>query len=48
EAAPTTVTAGWANERRAGAIVRESRKDWRDTRDAILLRVADSMKSRAK
>jgi hypothetical protein len=43
EAAPTTVTAGWANERRAGAVVRESRKDWRDTRDAILLRVAESM-----
>lgn len=48
EAAPATVVAGWANERRAGAVVRESRKDWRDTRDAILLRVADSMKVRGK
>jgi hypothetical protein len=46
EAMPSTVVAGWANERRAGAVVRESRPDWRDTRDAILLRVADSMKVR--
>lgn len=48
EAKPTTVTAGWQNERRAGAVVRESRADWRDTRDAILLRVADSMRVRGK
>lgn len=48
EAKPATVTAGWANERRAGAVVREVRKDWRDTRDAILLRVAESMKVRGK
>lgn len=48
EAAPATVLAGWANERRAGAVVRESRKDWRDTRDAVLLRVADSMKTRGR
>lgn len=45
-AEPATVLAGWANERRAGAVVRESRRDWRDTRDAILLRVADSMRVR--
>lgn len=48
EAAPTTVVAGWQNEHRAGAVVRESRPDWKDTRDAILLRVADSMKVRAE
>ncbi|UKA59161.1 hypothetical protein [Arthrobacter sp. FW306-2-2C-D06B] len=48
EAAPSTVTVGWANSRRAGAVVRESRRDWRDTRDAILLRVAESMKVRGK
>ncbi|SDK79222.1 hypothetical protein [Arthrobacter sp. ok362] len=48
EAAPATVTAGWANERRAGAVVRESRKDWRDTRDAVLMRVAQSMEARGK
>jgi len=47
-AAPSTVVAGWANERRAGAVVRESRPEWRDTRDAILLRVAASMKVRGK
>jgi len=48
EAAPMTTLGGWQNERRAGAIVRESRPDWRDTRDAILLRVADSMRVRGK
>jgi hypothetical protein len=48
EASPATVMAGWANERRAGAVVRESRKDWRDTRDAILLRVAESMEARGR
>lgn len=47
-AGPATVTVGWANERRAGAVVRESRRDWRDTRDAILLRVAASMEVRGK
>ena len=47
-AQPATVLAGWANERRAGAIVRETRPDWRDTRDAILNRVAESMESRGK
>ena len=46
EAAPSTVTVGWANERRAGAVVRESRKDWRDWREAILVRVLDAMSIR--
>lgn len=46
EAANTTVTAGWRNERRAGAVVREVLPDGRDARDAILLRVADSMRVR--
>jgi len=46
EAANTTVTAGWANERRAGAVVRESERDWRDSRDRILLRVAGAMSVR--
>lgn len=43
EAKPATVTAGWRNERRAGAIVSEVVPDGRDSRDAILLRVAESM-----
>ena len=43
EAASATVTAGWANERRAGAVVRESTHHWRDSRDRILLRVAGAM-----
>lgn len=43
EAKPSTVTAGWQNERRRGAVVRESRRDWRDSRDAILVRVTQAM-----
>lgn len=43
EAERATVTAGWQNERRSGAVVRESRQEWRDWRDAILVRVLASM-----
>jgi hypothetical protein len=39
----STVTAGWRNERRAGAVVRETRQDWEDWREAILVRVTRSM-----
>jgi len=42
----SVVTAGWRNERRAGAVVRESRQDWKDTRDAILVRVTEAMRGR--
>lgn len=45
---PTIVTAGWANEQRAGAVVRETRRDWRDVRDTVLLKVADAMGRRGK
>lgn len=48
EAAPAKVTAGWNNEQRAGAVVREVDPDWEDWRDRILLRVAESMKVRKK
>ena len=48
ESAPATVTAGWRNERRAGAVVRESRKDWRDTRDSVLVRVTQAMEVRGR
>lgn len=48
EAAATTVTAGWRNDRRAGAVVREVEHDWEDSRDRILLRVRDAMKVRKK
>lgn len=48
EAAGMTVTAGWANEKRSGAVVRESEAHWRDSRDAILLRVRDAMKVRKR
>jgi hypothetical protein len=44
----STVTAGWRNERRAGAVVRETRHDWKDWRDAILVRVARSMEVRRR
>jgi len=48
EAANQTVTAGWANEKRVGAVVRESEPHWRDWRDAVLLRTAEAMKVRAR
>lgn len=48
EAVPAKVTAGWNNEQRAGAVVREVERDWKDSRDAVLLRVADAMKVRKK
>jgi len=44
EAAPSTVTAGWKNERRSGAVVRETTPDVRDARNAILLRVMKTMR----
>lgn len=44
EAAPATVAAGWANELRAGAVVRETSPVYKDARDSILLRVAEAMK----
>jgi len=46
EAVRATVTAGWTNERRTGAIVRETAPDYRDSRDAILRRVIDAMGGR--
>ena len=48
EAKPATVTVGWQNERRRGAVVRESRQDWKDWRDAILVRVVRSMEMRGR
>lgn len=48
EAAPQTVRAGWKNEPRAGAVVREKEHDWRDSRDRVLLRVTASMKIRGQ
>lgn len=48
EAERSTVTAGWRNEHRAGAVVRESRQDWKDWREAILVRVTRSMEVRGR
>lgn len=44
EAKPATVTAGWDNELRAGAVVREKSPNYKDARDSILRRVVEAMK----
>ena len=41
--APYTVTSGRSNESRAGAIVYESERDFRDARDETLKRTAAAM-----
>jgi len=46
EAESQTVAAGWNNERRSGAVVRETDPHWKDWRDAVLLRVTNAMKER--
>lgn len=43
EASPKTVLAGWANDRRAGATVRETGPAWRGARERTLTRVAGLM-----
>lgn len=48
ESEPTTVVSGWANEKRAGAVVRETDPHWRDWRDAVLVRVTAAMKVRKR
>lgn len=37
DASPTTVRAGWANESRSGAVVRETSRDYRDVRNRTLV-----------
>lgn len=48
ESEASKVTAGWKNERRAGAVVKESEPHWRDERDAIMVRVIQAMEVRGK
>lgn len=48
EAKSKTVRAGWANEPRAGASVSEKERDWRDSRDAVLVRVTEAMRVRGR
>lgn len=48
EAKPQRVRAGWRNEARAGAVAREVKKDWRDSRDKVLIRVTEAMKVRGR
>lgn len=44
---PQPVRGGYQNELRAGASVYVVEDHWRDTRDAVLLRVAESMTRRS-
>ena len=48
EAHAAKVTSGWANEKRAGAVVREVKPHWRDWQDAVLVRVTAAMKVRRR
>lgn len=50
EAKGQTVHLGWKNEPRAGAAVseKEEGRDWRDSRDRVLLRVTASMAIRGR
>ena len=48
EAHAAKVTSGWANEKRAGAVVREVVPHWRDWDDAVLVRVTAAMKVRGR
>lgn len=48
EAKSQSVRAGWRNEARAGAVAREVKKDWRDSRDKVLIRVTEAMKVRQR
>lgn len=43
-----SVRAGWKNESRAGAVARVSVPHWRDSRDAVLVRVARAMAMRGQ
>lgn len=42
-ARPTVVTAGWDNERRAGATAYESKMHWDDWNNSVLKRTAAAM-----
>ena len=46
DAKSKTIRAGWSNEPRAGAVVSEVQKHWKDSRDGVLVRVAEGMKVR--
>lgn len=46
EAKSVKVRAGWANEHRYGASVAETEHHWKDSRDAVLVRVAAAMTQR--
>jgi hypothetical protein len=45
-AAPESVRSGWANEARAGAVVREVEHSYKDSRDRVLVTVAERMRVR--
>lgn len=43
DAESTIVRSGWNNEPRQGAVVKETTRHWRDSRDAVLIRVTQAM-----
>lgn len=45
---PTTVTVGYNNEERSGAVAYESKTHWADWRDTILKRTAAAMGRRTR
>jgi hypothetical protein len=45
-AAPRSVRSGWANEARAGAVVQEVEHSYKDSRDRVLVTVAERMRLR--
>lgn len=47
EAASSSVAGGWANEARAGAVVREVSRSARDARGRALLSVVEAMSRRS-
>lgn len=47
-AKPATLTSGWNNERRAGALAYESKYHWDDWRNAVLKRTAAAMGRRSR
>lgn len=44
----TPVRVGWNHEKRHGVSVQEVKRDWRDSRNAILVRVSAAMTIRGK
>lgn len=46
QASRRTVTAGWRNESRAGAVISQTSSSWRAERDRVLVQVASRLNAR--